>query len=201
MKILSVTCSPRLDSNSSAIIQLIEEAAEAHGAEIDRLSLAETPLPLMSLSGHGDQQAFVDEVVLRMRQAQGFIVVSPEYHGSMTAGAKNFFDHGYHEFSGKLFAIASATGGSQGVSCLTHMRATVQYCHGWTLPYQSGIRGSELDENRQPPAAAADRLRRLGRDLVVYGRLLHRQFDADLADAKLRDETFAGWHAKALGVS
>jgi NAD(P)H-dependent FMN reductase len=198
MKILSVICSPRKPSHSLAIATVIEEAARQRGAEIDRLNLAETPLPIMDLGGHGDQQPFVDQVTERMLAAEAFIVVSPEYHGSMSGMAKNFFDHGYHEFSGKLFAIASATGGSQGVSCMTHMRATIQYCHGWTLPYQVGVREADFDADGQPMANFRDRLERLGRDLVVYGKALHGQFQTDLTDPKLAGESFAGWHAKAL---
>jgi FMN reductase len=196
---MAVSCSPRPDSNSRRIAEVVAAAAEAAGATIDRLVLAETPIPMMSFEGYGELQDTVDDLVERMRRADAFIIATPEYHGSMSGPAKNFFDHGYHEFSGKLFAIASATGGSQGTSCLTHMRATIQYCHGWTLPYHVGVPQAEFrSDGMIGNERITQRLERLGRDLVVYGRMLYGQFRSDLADPAEGERSFAGWHARAL---
>lgn len=199
INIMAVTCSPRPDSNSRRIAEVVAAAAEAEGAAIDWLVLAESPIPMMSFEGYGELQQTVDDVVQRMRRADAFIIATPEYHGSMSGPAKNFFDHGYHEFSGKLFAIVSATGGSQGTSCLTHMRATIQYCHGWTLPYHVGVPQAEFrDDGSISNERIQQRLTRLGRDLVVYGSMLYGQFRGDLADPEQCDRSFAGWHARAL---
>lgn len=198
-QIMAVVCSTRAASNSQRIAEHVAASALAAGAVVDWLSLAESPIPMMSLDGYGELQGIVDDVVARMRRADAFIIATPEYHGSMSGPAKNFFDHGYHEFSGKLFAIVSATGGSQGTSCLTHLRATVQYCHGWTMPYHVGVPEAEFGEDG---ALRNERIRQrlelLGRDLVVYGRLLVDQFRADLADPEARARSFVSWHARAL---
>src|SRR5690606_34327792 len=98
-----------------------------------------------------------------------------------------------------LFGIVVATGGSQGVSCATHVRAAVQYCHGWTLPYQVGVQSKEFGSDGSiANEAILQRLRVTGRDLAAYGKLLADKFRVDLSKPAEHSETFAGWHARAL---
>ncbi|HYE79484.1 MAG TPA: hypothetical protein VEI97_15975, partial [bacterium] len=84
------------------------------------------------------------------------------------------------------------------VSAFTHMRASVQYCHGWSLPYQIGATRADFNDDgtiRNP--RVMDRLDRVARDLVVYGALLKAQFDRDLPTEGV-ESGFAGWHRGAL---
>jgi FMN reductase len=201
MKILAVCASPRVKSHSRVITDIAVEAARAEGAEVEILNLAETPLPLYSPTGvPAEHQESVDRVAQMTLEANAFLLTSPEYHGSMTNVAKNYFDFHYHEFSGKLFGLLAATGGSQGTSCLTHMRASVQYCHGWSLPYQVAVSGKEFTRQEINNPKAIDRIKRIGRDTSVYGRMLCEQFNTDITNPEVRVNTFAGWHVEALGI-
>jgi NAD(P)H-dependent FMN reductase len=203
MKILAVCGSTHRESNSLKILDLMSTSARQAGAEVDVLDLLATPLPLFRT----DQTYAHDQIVADVRQlcqqTDAFLLVSPEYHGCMSGWMKNFFDFHYHEFAGKLFALAASTGGSLGVSCLTQMRVAVQHCHGWSLPYQAAAREADFSpEGELINAAVVERLQRMGRDTVVYGRLLRQQFQHDRAWATDNVEQalqagFAGWYTRS----
>lgn len=201
MKILAVYGSTGQQSQTLRITRLIADAAGAVGAELEMLDLLETPLPLFRTDRDYADEPLVAQVRRHCAEAAAFILVSPEYHGCMSSWMKNFFDFHYHEFAGKLFALAASTGGSMGVSCNTQMRVAVQHCHGWALPYQAAVRQADFDESGCiHNAAAVDRLQCMGRDLMIYGELLHQQFESDRKQARSgpaehkHQQGFAGWY-------
>lgn len=201
MKILAVYGSTGRDSQSLKMINIMAAAAAAAGAEVGHLDLLATPLPMFRTDVSFAEDPVVTDVRQRCGDADGYLLVSPEYHGCMSSWMKNFFDFHYHEFAGKLFALAASTGGSMGVSCNTQMRVAVQHCHGWALPYQTAARQTDFDEAGEiHNPAVIDRLTRMGRDLVIYGRLLNQQLADDKAQAaqveKSQRQTFgfAGWY-------
>ncbi|PKL76163.1 MAG: hypothetical protein CVV27_11690 [Candidatus Melainabacteria bacterium HGW-Melainabacteria-1] len=202
MKILAVYGSTGHESQSLKMISLMAESARAEGAELEMLDLLTTPLPMFRADCSFADDALVASVRGQCLEADGFMLVSPEYHGCMSNWMKNFFDFHYHEFAGKLFALAASTGGSMGVSVNTQMRVAVQHCHGWALPYQAAVRTSDLAPSGEiVNSSAVDRLQRMGRDLVCYGRLLRSRFVADrsqAAEVSAEHKSaygFAGWYA------
>lgn len=201
MNIVAVYGSTGKDSNSLRTVSVIAQAAEAAGGKITHFNLMEDELPPMRIDQNFKGNPTVQKIRTLSEAAEGFIVVSPEYHGCMSNWIKNFFDFHYHEFAGKLFALAATTGGSMGVACNNQMRVAIQHCHGWTLPYQTAVREADIDVNGQiQNAKTIDRLQRMGRDLVVYGTLLTQQFSADKTAGKGHSEQkthmgFAGWYA------
>jgi NAD(P)H-dependent FMN reductase len=200
MKILAVCGSTHQESNSRQLLEMIASSARSSGGEVDVLDLLGTPLPLF----RSDQSYAQDQIVIQVRQlcqaADAFILVSPEYHGCMSGWMKNFFDFHYHEFAGKLFALAATTGGSLGVSCITQMRVAVQHCHGWSLPYQVAAREADFDsQGILHNQSVIERLQRMGHDTVRYGSILNQQFQADREQATENSERsvqlgFAGWY-------
>ena len=88
-----------------------------------------------------------------------------------------------------------------GTACINQMRTAVQYCHGWSLPYQTAVKESDINEQGLiQNEKTLDRLERMGRDLVVYGMLFKQQFATDQesaqTDSKDKKELgFAGWYA------
>lgn len=200
MKILAVYGSTGQDSQSLKMVGIMAEAARSLGAEVEPLDLLATELPLFRTDRDFADVPLVARVRGLCDQAEGFMLISPEYHGSMSSWMKNFFDFHYHEFAGKLFALAASTGGSMGVSCTGQLRVAVQHCHGWALPYQAAVRSSDIGPDGRIATPACDRLQRMGRDLVVYGRLLRDQFGTDRSEVRAaqpedrRQYGFAGWY-------
>lgn len=202
-KILGVSSSLREGAHTRILVSIALEGAREAGAEVELLDLRETPLPLYD---HREdintypQAENVHRIAQLVSEADGFIIGSPEYHGSMSGAAKNFFDFHYHEFAGKLMGFVAATGGSQGTSAITHMRASAQYCHAWTLPYHIGASGGDFDTQGLKNSLVRDRLLRIGRDLSIYAPILRSQFQKDLhLPGKSPVNGFAEWHRVLLG--
>jgi NAD(P)H-dependent FMN reductase len=193
-KVLGVCGSTRDRSRSLTLLDLAISTAREAGAAVETLNLLETPLPLFRADGAYDRAyPEIDRVRALTASADAYVLVSPEYHGSMSGWMKNYLDFHYEEFAGKLFGLISATGGSLGESCHLHMRTAVQYCHGWSLPYHASAKTSDFDNETHElrNERILDRVRAVGRDLVVYGRLLKSRYDTDLAG---NESGFAAWH-------
>ena len=94
---------------------------------------------------------------------------------------KNFLDHFWREFAGKLFApIVSSH--EKGLTVIDQLRTVARQCYAWTLPY--GISFTE-DIDVKEGQIVSDRfklrLEMLIRDARVYGQVLAQQRRADLA--------------------
>lgn len=195
IKVLGVCGSLRDGSNTLELVKLALQAAQDNGAETVLLDLRAYPLPLYSPDSDNDRHPVLAPVLEMVQAADGFVIGSPEYHGCMTGATKNFFDYLYREISGKVFGLVSATGGSQGSGCFDNMRAAIQYCHGWVLPYNvSATRRDFSDGSLQNPKVM-DRIERLGRDVAIYAPVLRAQFKADLAQGPEGRPGFAHWSA------
>ena len=109
----------------------------------------------------------------------------------MSSTMTNFLDYFWHEFTGKLFGYIIASH-EKGLTVQDQLRTAVRQCYGWSLPYGVGFNGDvDYDkEGRLTNPRIAERAEMLARDIVVYGGLLHRQFQADLNKAP-REPGFA----------
>src|SRR5262245_31791897 len=101
--ILVVTGSSRVDSHLVQVTALASAAARAAGAEVRELSLERTQLPVM-IWGDAEQPRLPEVVLIRelAEWADGFVLGTPEYHGSMSGALKNWFDFLYAELAGKF---------------------------------------------------------------------------------------------------
>jgi NAD(P)H-dependent FMN reductase len=114
--------------------------------------------------------------------ADAYILVSPDYHGSISGAMKNFLDYYWEEFAGKTFGYI-CTSHEKGLTVMDQMRTAVRQCYGWSLPYGISVNGQE-DFNKVGEVTNSlldKRLRMLARDLVVYGKLIRGQFLQDLS--------------------
>lgn len=195
-KILGVSGSLRTGANTLRLVELGLEAARECGAEVELLDLRQHQLPLYEAHEEYEENETVSRVIELVENADGLIVGSPEYHGCMTGATKNFFDFLYREIAGKLFGLVAATGGSNGTGCFDNMRAAIQYCHGWALPYNVAASGRDFDtDGNLTNVKVTDRLRRMGRDMAVYAPLLLGRFQQDLAEKSPARPGFAHWLA------
>src|ERR1039458_1783747 len=94
---------------------------------------------------------------------------------------KNFLDHFWKEFAGKLFATVVVSH-EKGLTVSDQLRTVARQCYAWTLPYGVSVHAEEsVQGGKIVDAAVRRRLRMLTRDIAVYGALLARQRQADLA--------------------
>jgi NAD(P)H-dependent FMN reductase len=96
MKLGIISGSHRQNSQSEKIARHIERAlvAEGHCEETWLFSLAGNPLPLWDegiWEGDPEWQKRMQPVSEQLASCDGFVVVSPEWHGMVPSGLKNFF--------------------------------------------------------------------------------------------------------------
>lgn len=183
--VLGVAGSTRRGSYSTQALKVALEHAKKQGAEVRLLDISRLPLY--------DPNALASKEVERAAEAvswaSAIILASPDYHGSISGTLKNFLDHFYEEFSGKLFGYIVASH-EKGLTVMDQMRTAVRQCYGWSMPYGVSVNGpqdflgGELVSTR-----LLRRLRMMARDLVVYGRLINSQFVRDLGSSE--QDTFA----------
>jgi NAD(P)H-dependent FMN reductase len=185
--VLGVAGSTRQGSYSTQTLKIVLEHAKKHGAEVRLLELDRIVLPLYNPSASASKE--VEHTAEAVAWADAFILTSPDYHGSMSGALKNFLDHFYEEFAGKLFGYIVASH-EKGLTVMEQMRTVVRQCYGWSLPYGVSINGPQDFTSRELlNPRLSSRLQMMARDLVVYGKLVRNQFMRDLGSSE--PDTFA----------
>jgi NAD(P)H-dependent FMN reductase len=177
-KILVVTGSSRVDSHLMQVTALASAAARAAGAEVRELSLVRTQLPVM-IWGDPEQRRLPEVMLIRELAdwADGFVLGTPEYHGSMSGALKNWFDFLYAELAGKFAGVVATTGGGTGDMSITAVKTSFQWCHGFVLPFHVAANDSAFTDDRLSDARVIDRIERVGHDVVRYASVLRPAFE------------------------
>jgi FMN reductase len=179
LKILAVVGSLQRGSITRVVIHHVAEQLRGTGCAVDVLDFLNEPLALYNpdtaheLPGYAELQARVD--------ASDVVVLgTPDYHGSVSGATKNFLDHFWHEFAGKLFVTIVASH-EKGLTVTDQLRTIARQCYAWTLPYGvSLIEDVDVKDGRIVSDSLLQRLEMLVRDARVYGEILARQRHADL---------------------
>lgn len=194
LKILGVGSSMRRNSYGTKALKFILDMTKKYDTETRLLNLRETKLPLFDPDGSTEEDTSLSDELRKITDyviwADAFVLVSPDYHGSMSGVMKNFLDHYWEEFAGKTFGYV-CTSHEKGLTVMDQMRTAVRQCYGWSLPYGVSING-ELDFNTKGEIIndlLVKRLDMLAHDLITYGRLIREQFLKDISSNVLN--TFA----------
>jgi NAD(P)H-dependent FMN reductase len=197
VNVLGVAGSMRQQSYSSSALKMVLEEAKKYNADIYMLELRKINLPLYDPSEirsdefSSNNNNVLEKITTALRWADVFVLASPDYHGSMSGGMKNFLDYFWEEFAGKTFGYIIASH-EKGLTVADQMRTAVRQCYGWSMPYNISINGeNDFDsKGNLVNSALAKRIKMLARDLVTYGTLIRRQFLQDVANQEISD-TFA----------
>src|SRR5688572_19472966 len=180
LKILAVVGSTHASSVTRVVLTRVTEDLRAAGCDVDLLDLSKEPLALFNVETAYSQSGFA-ALQARVEAADVFILGTPDYHGSMSGALKNFLDHFWREFAGKLFATVVASH-EKGLTVTDQLRTVARQCYAWSLPYgvsfsdQSDVKGENILSD-----PLRSRLEMMIRDVHVYGEVLARQRRADLA--------------------
>lgn len=186
-RVLGVAGSTRGQSYSTRALKAALAHAEKLGAETRLLELGNAGIPFYNPEAPSSKE--LQDASASISWADAIILASPDYHGSMSGTLKNFLDHFYEEFAGKLFGYIVASH-EKGLTVMEQMRTAVRQCYGWSMPYGVSIhgeldfRGSQITSDR-----VAKRIRMLARDIVAYGAPIRDQFVKDLGGSE--PDTFA----------
>ncbi|PYI52701.1 NADPH-dependent FMN reductase [Paenibacillus flagellatus] len=134
MNITLIAGSNRTDAASTNVLRYIERLLNARRIAVSFLDLREMPLPFFS-PGAESLDPNVRSLQQSVANADGLILATPEYHGSVSGLLKNALDYlnGTH-VGGKPVLSVSAAGGPTGVGSLTHLQSIVRNLHGINCP-------------------------------------------------------------------
>jgi FMN reductase len=172
-----------LNRNASTRIVVNDAAArlQALGCVVDMLDFTQEPLALFNTDTAYDSDAY-KTLRPRVERADVFILGTPDYHGSMSSGIKNFLDHFWQEFAGKLFATIVASH-EKGLTVTDQLRTVARQCYAWSLPY--GVSFADREDVKDGAVASdglKQRLEMFAHDVRVYGEVLAARRRADLVD-------------------
>ena len=182
LKILVIPGSLRSGSLNARLAAVAALELAQMGADVTSVSLSDFPLPIYD----GDLQAKsgVPKHAVNLKRMigahHGVLIVTPEYNSSVPALVKNTIDwvsrvQDPHEargevFSGRVFAIAAASGGRLGgTRALAALRLILSACHATVIPNQFALSFADeaYDETeRLKKAADSEALRALARQLI-----------------------------------
>jgi FMN reductase len=154
--IVAVGGTLRANSTTERAMRYVLAAAERAGARTKLISGSSLQLPLYQ-PDNPERSDGARELVAQLALADGIILGSPGYHGSISGLVKNALDYAEDlrtdvrpYFSGRAVGCIATAGGWPGaVNTLGALRDIVHALRGWPTPAGAAINSSEraFDEN------------------------------------------------------
>ncbi len=180
IKVLAVVGSLNRQSATRVVLHDVAEKLRAQGAVVDLLDFHHDPLALFNTDTTYESDEFKN-LRPRVENADVLLLGTPDYHGSVSSTLKNFLDHFWTEFAGKLFATVVASH-EKGLTVTDQLRTVARQCYAWSLPYGVSFSDKEdVQDGAVASEALKQRLEMFAHDILVYGELLAAQRRADLA--------------------
>ncbi|MDW3094229.1 MAG: NAD(P)H-dependent oxidoreductase [Gammaproteobacteria bacterium] len=126
MKIGIISGSHRSPSQSEKVANYMSGCLIDEGVKTWVYPLAKNPLPLWDQSIWEGEKAWSERlqpVKNELSECDGFIIISPEWHGQVPSGLKNFFlFFGHAEFGHKPALLVSVSSGDGGAYPIAELR-------------------------------------------------------------------------------
>src|SRR2546422_27152 len=130
LSVLVVVGSLNRHSSTRAVLLVAAESLRAAGASVDVLDLSEEPLPMFNPDCTYTQK-FYPRLKARVENADVYLLGSPDYHGCLSGALKNFLDHFWTEFAGKLFASVVGSH-DRGLTVTDQVLTAARQCYAWS---------------------------------------------------------------------
>jgi NAD(P)H-dependent FMN reductase len=179
IKLLVISGSMRSESYSSRVLELAKNKADSLGVQTELINLRNLKLPFCdggtNYSGFPDLERFRQSV----KKADALILVTPEYHGSVSGALKNAIDLlDYEHLEGKACALIAICGGIANTGAVNTLRIVCRWLHAHVIPEQLVISEVEtaFDETgkfRNPAYDAS--LEKLVSRLVLFAGLFQQE--------------------------
>ena len=140
VKIVGITGSLRTDSYTALALQQAVNRVQALDAEVEILDLREMKLPFCDGGSEYPDYPDVDILRNKVKAADGLILATPEYHGSVSGVLKNALDlMSFEHLSDKVAGLISVLGGQSNSNALNDLRIIVRWVHGFVIPEQIAV--------------------------------------------------------------
>lgn len=192
----------RAASTSEKALRLALAATQLNGAEIAIFTGPDLDLP-MYLPGVSTRCDKAAALIRLLRQADGIVLASPGYHGSVSGLIKNALDYAEDMskdnaayFEGRAIGIIACAAGWQAASStLQALRAIVHALRGWPTPLGVAINTISSPFNTDGSAsdpAVATQLDILAAQVMDFARM--RTLSRSLGSAAGIGSTMRGQH-------
>ncbi|MEU5027999.1 NADPH-dependent FMN reductase [Streptomyces milbemycinicus] len=187
VQIVGIGGSNRAGSTAEKALRIALAAAVRRGARVKLISGPDLVMPLYEYAA-AERSERAKALIEAVSSADGLIIATPAYHGSMSGMVKNALD--YMEelrsdrrpyFSGRAVGCISVAGGWQAsASAVSALRTTVHALRGWPTPLGVTINTEttsfDVDGRVQDPQVA-ERLELVAEHVVEFA-LMRRSLRA-----------------------
>jgi FMN reductase len=140
VKIVGIGGSLRSESYTYQALKVAINQVADLGAITDILDLRTMNLPFCNGSEAYPDYPDVQKLQRTVAEADGLILASPEYHGSISGVLKNALDlMSFDQLDGKVMGAISVLGGEANSNALNDLRLIMRWVHGWVIPEQIAV--------------------------------------------------------------
>ncbi|UOE93239.1 NADPH-dependent FMN reductase [Alkalihalobacillus sp. LMS39] len=142
MKVVAIIGSTKKNSTTRKAVENMTKIIEEEGIKTEMIHFAEVSLPLFDANLTKEEHPpIVHSFTKKIAEADGVILASPEYHGSVSGVLKNALDYlGAREMKGKLVTILTTAGSELGATnTINTLHQICRNLHAWALPQSPTI--------------------------------------------------------------
>jgi FMN reductase len=140
VKFVGIAGSLRPNSYSHQALAQAADRLKALGAEVEVLDLRTMNLPFCNGGNEYPDHPDVKRLQDAVKQADGLILATPEYHGSVSGVLKNALDlMSFDQLDGKVAGLISVLGGQPNSNALNDLRLIMRWVHAWVIPEQVAL--------------------------------------------------------------
>jgi FMN reductase len=151
VSVVGIGGSLRTDSQSERALRIALDGAERAGAKTTLVSGTDLVLPFYDPAEQARDQA-ARRLVEELRDADGVVLVSPGYHGTVSGLVKNALDYvedlredARPYLDGRAVGcVATARGWQAAVTTLTSLRSIVHALRGWPTPLGAAVNSAHV---------------------------------------------------------
>ena len=173
IRITGVSGSMSPDSTTRKALAIALSGAAEYDVDTTLVELRDFNLVFCGSVPQDDYPPDVFKLRQAIRDSQGIILATPEYHGSLTGALKNMLDlMCIDDFETKIIGLVGVAGGHMGaINSLNTMKTICRNLHCWVLPQEVSIANSGdafNDDGSAKDPAIEERLLNIGRQLVKF---------------------------------
>ncbi|MDR8393761.1 NAD(P)H-dependent oxidoreductase [Aliifodinibius sp. S!AR15-10] len=155
MKVAILLGSVRMGRQTHKAAYYLKNELINRNIETDLIDLAEDSLPILRerAGHHPDPPENALQIGERLDDADALLLVTPEYHGSISGVLKNAIDYYWSEFKKKPIGVVTASAGSfGGINASHHLQEIILSIGAYPMPMKllvSGV-GNAFDDSFEP---------------------------------------------------
>jgi NAD(P)H-dependent FMN reductase len=171
-KIIGLVGSLREEGYTKKVVKLALAGARELDAETTLIDLRDFELVFPFQVPKDKIPADVGRLRKLIKEAEGIIIGTPEYHGSFSGVIKNVLDlMGFEEFEGKMIGLVGVGGGSLGaINALNGLRSIGRQLHAWVIPNQASVPRvrEEFEGDTLKDKRLENRIKEVGRQVTRF---------------------------------